>query len=168
MARFRPLKVIIDTREKNPFEFPGHLTVFKKLEDGDYTLHGYSKWIRVERKAFSDFLVCLSKNAARLGDQLNRLCAYDYPLLVIEGRLSLKSYWSPLDARTRAGIVSRLLAEHEVQIVFCDTRYIANHLTLRFMQHAKENIDKGIPRKRKITSSQDEQKRKARIWAETD
>lgn len=164
MARLPKLHIIIDTREKTPFVFRGHHISLRTLKDGDYTLYGYTKWIRVERKSYTDFLYCLRRKAARLEDQLNRLCAYDYPLLVIEGRISMKSWWSPLDTRTKAGIVSRLLATYPIQIMFCDTPEIANYMTLRFMTYAKEAIDKGSSRSRKAIAAKNKQEREARLF----
>ena len=44
------LKIIIDTREQKPWEFPGHTTAVQKLDTGDYSVEGLEDILCIERK----------------------------------------------------------------------------------------------------------------------
>jgi len=49
--------ILIDTREKLPFQFGRDLkTVRTKLEVGDYSLKGLEHAVAVERKSLDDFI----------------------------------------------------------------------------------------------------------------
>lgn len=113
----------------------------KCLDAGDYSIFGYSRWVRVERKSFADFMSCLRFDAKRLRSQLKKLRAYRYPLLVIEGTISKKTYWSRLDTRGRTAIVARLLADYSIPILFCDGRSNAEWATLKYLLAVKKQID---------------------------
>lgn len=135
------LSIIVDTREKKPYDFPGSRVQHSVLKVGDYSLRGYTKLIAVERKSLADFHSCCMAGGARLAQQLAKLSQIPFALLVAECSVSTRSYYSTLDAYGRSSVVARLLAEHRVPIFFADNRSVARHVVQRFLAAAKRAID---------------------------
>lgn len=77
--------VLIDTREKLPFKFPGRRVKRTKLTAGDYT--NTAGGPLVERKSMNDLFGCLTANRELFQDQLQRLGKSGpfKALLIIEG-----------------------------------------------------------------------------------
>jgi len=73
--------VIIDTREKKPWDFPNSVTA--KLDTGDYTIEGYEDVVVIERKGrLSEFANNITDE--RFERELERLSKYKYPFVVLE------------------------------------------------------------------------------------
>jgi len=47
----KKMTLLVDTREKKPWKIKGFYSKRLKLDTGDYTIEGYEKIIRIERKA---------------------------------------------------------------------------------------------------------------------
>lgn len=76
------VKILIDTREKYPYQFIGHDTQKIALKTGDYSLPGLEHIIAIERKSFQDFLGCYSK--AYFREQCERLRDMPTGILLME------------------------------------------------------------------------------------
>lgn len=123
----RKLRVVVDEREK-PSGVPdllkelGLQVEYRMLDVGDYVV---SPECAVERKEERDFIKSLY--SGRLLDQAHRLCeAYDHPLLIVEGDLSLfiKKMARP---RTFWGALTTLTLEYGLNVFFTpDTRQTAD------------------------------------------
>ena len=61
----KELKVLIDTREQEPWEFPGMRSVRRPLKFGDYTLAGLEHKAVIERKSAADLVHTMTKDFHR-------------------------------------------------------------------------------------------------------
>lgn len=138
------MHLIVDTREKRPVRFTGHRVTRKALKVGDYTIYGYGKVIAVERKSLTDFLICISTKRDHFARQLRALRKINYSIVVVEGRLDQKSFYSSIDVKVRAAIVAKILVTYKVPIVFASNRTMTALTILNYLKYAKANIDIGI------------------------
>ena len=79
------MKVLVDTREKNPWRFEN--SELTTLKTGDYTLKGYESKFVIERKG------CLEEFASniiqpRFFKELQRLEDFTHPFLILEFNMS--------------------------------------------------------------------------------
>ena len=61
----KELKVLIDTREQEPWQFPGMRSVRRPLKFGDYTLAGLEHKAVIERKSAADLVHTMTKDFHR-------------------------------------------------------------------------------------------------------
>lgn len=80
--------IVIDTRERKPWEFGDLPTSRARLHTGDYSVAGLTHLIAVERKSLSDLVTCTGRERQRFKRELQRLRAHRFYLLVIEGAAS--------------------------------------------------------------------------------
>jgi hypothetical protein len=65
--------LVVDTREKEPYEFPGIDSVVRKpLNVGDYTHEGYEDVYAVERKTLDDLARSLGRDRTRFKNEILR------------------------------------------------------------------------------------------------
>jgi len=93
-SRLNNCTVIIDTREQLPYEFPeGIKTTVGTLATGDYSVAGWTPFVSVERKSWSDFYGCLINrpnakrpqfNRDRFEAELQRLSEMPFSAVVVE------------------------------------------------------------------------------------
>ena len=80
------MKIIVDTREKDPILFTKH--DFKKgtLKTGDYTIEGFEKEIAIERKGIGDACSTVLQGRDRFKREMERAKKFKFFAIVIEGR----------------------------------------------------------------------------------
>jgi len=61
-----PTKIVVDTREQNPWAFVGLRVVRKALKFGDYAISGRERICAVERKSGADLVASLTTGYHRL------------------------------------------------------------------------------------------------------
>ena len=85
-AELRPesVRVIVDSREQNPWDLSPLSTVAGSLDTGDYALADLPGLVAIERKSPGDFLSCCGSERERFERQLQRLRAYPHRLVVVE------------------------------------------------------------------------------------
>ena len=76
--------IIVDSREKSPFQFETLPSEVGSLDTADYSVKGLTHLIAVERKSVNDLLACVGRERARFKRELQRLRAYRFRLVVIE------------------------------------------------------------------------------------
>jgi DNA excision repair protein ERCC-4 len=81
------MKVITDSREQRPYQFPDHDVQVGGLPVGDYSLAGGDGLVAVERKSLNDLIGSLTKGRDRFERELFKMRALDYRALVIEATL---------------------------------------------------------------------------------
>jgi len=95
-------KLIIDTREKTPWDFDGddafEEVVYRKLDAGDYSLEGLEEVVSIERKASADELLNnFFTNPDRFYAEMDRMDHYLFKFVIIEQDLETimnpKSYY---------------------------------------------------------------------------
>ncbi len=67
-----PTKIVVDTREQDPWPLPGLGVVRKALKFGDYAISGRERICVVERKAGSDLVGSLTVGYERLCKEMAR------------------------------------------------------------------------------------------------
>ena len=132
------LKIIIDTREQKPWEFPGHATAVKKLDTGDYSVEGLEDVLCIERKQnTAEFAKNIIEK--RYDDWTERMSKYKYKFLLLE--FSLDDVYSfprnsgiPKYLLNKTKISPKFLLKkltelailHDIHVVFCESAYRAS------------------------------------------
>jgi DNA excision repair protein ERCC-4 len=93
-----PFVVVIDQREKLPFEFTGLRSDARQgrlplavrtqrafLPTGDYSIAGMEEWVAVERKSVQDAFLTIGQHRRRFERELARLQALRFAAVVVEG-----------------------------------------------------------------------------------
>lgn len=84
--QFEDITMVIDTREELPLVFTRCPSVVEGMPTGDYTVKGLEPYICIERKSISDLVTsCCSKEREVFEAKLQRMKAYKWSFLVIEG-----------------------------------------------------------------------------------
>lgn len=75
--------IIVDTREKLPYEFENYNVEVKKLDTGDYTLKGYEHLLVIEKKRN---VIELANSIAkqRFWREIDRMKNYKYKFLILD------------------------------------------------------------------------------------
>lgn len=87
IGRQRPriVRIIIDTREQCPYEFPETATSQKHLETGDYSVEGYESVFAVERKTLTDLAGSVGQRRERFEAEIRRAQDLERFAIVVEG-----------------------------------------------------------------------------------
>lgn len=79
--------ILIDSREQDPFpfNFKTKKVTFNAPDCGDYSIDGLQRVFRIERKKSGEIWSCVGCRRDSFLDQLDRLTAFPYRFLLIEG-----------------------------------------------------------------------------------
>lgn len=131
------LRIIVDSREKNPWSLTGFDTIRGTLHAGDYSLEGYESRVAVERKSKEDAWGCVGGNRRRFVDCLERLAGLDRAAIVIECSLSefavKPPYVKRVTAATAVGSYISWSARYRLPIFWADNRHYAERVAVRFL-----------------------------------
>lgn len=131
MIDYTNLKIIIDTREQQPWEFSHCVTASRKLDTGDYSIEGYEHLLCIERKK-SVGEIANNIVEKRFKDVIERMQTYKYAFFIMEfsmddvlnypiGSNVPKKMWDKL--RVTSSFILKVLLEiqlkHNIKIVFC-------------------------------------------------
>jgi ERCC4-type nuclease len=147
------LKIIIDTREQKPWEFPGHTTAVQKLDTGDYSVEGLENILCIERKQnTSEF----AKNIVekRYDDWTERMSKFKYKFLLLEFSLS-DVYSFPRNSGIPKYLLNKtkispkflikklieLATIHDIHVLFCESSNTASKFaeTIMYKVYSYEN-----------------------------
>lgn len=78
------LTVLVDNREKKPFDLAPLRTETASLQTGDYTVKGMESLIAIERKSLPDLVNCCGSDRERFKREIERLAAFPHRLLAVE------------------------------------------------------------------------------------
>jgi len=107
--------VLIDTREKNPFDFsrfPNWIADVKhqKLEVGDYSVDGMETLLILERKTLTDLITTLIQQRSRFIRTCERLARYRWRALLVEASYEeIKSEYTDECTQAHPNAVSGML-----------------------------------------------------------
>ena len=135
-----PIQIICDSREQCPFTFTGYPAVVTvgTLASSDYSLHGFSDRIGIERKSLPDLVGCLTGERERFERELCRLRGYDCAAVVVEASsddLRAGRYRSKLDAGAAWQSVLAFSMRYRVPFIFCQDREDAEAVTFNLLRH---------------------------------
>lgn len=141
------LKIVIDTREQNPWELRGFDTIRGTLNAGDYSLQGYETKVAVERKSKEDAWGCTGLHRGRFLDCLGRLSRLDRAAIVIECGLaeySKKPKWvKKVTPGTAVGSYISWSVQYRIPVFWCDDRDYAERVAVRFLAAYIKHVVKG-------------------------
>ena len=85
-AKLQPeqVRVIVDSREKRPYDLSPLKTTQGTLPTGDYILEAMPNEICIERKSGSDLLGCVGTSRVRFDREITRMLAFRIPILLVE------------------------------------------------------------------------------------
>lgn len=150
MVDYNNFKVIIDTREQQPWEFERVAYANRKLDTGDYSVEGYENLLCVERKK-SVGEIATNITEKRFKDVLERMKQYKYSFLILEfdlediyrfpiGSNIPKRLWNTL--RISSGFIIKNLLEIQLQygvhVLFCGDASNASKMALTLMKKVYE------------------------------
>jgi ERCC4-type nuclease len=128
--------IIIDTREKIPYEFQSSPSIRGKLDAGDYSISGHEGKIAVERKSLSDFVNTIIHCKDRFRGELKLLAAMDRSCIVVEGDLSSVvdgTFAGNASPSSIFGIAISIIIDMNVPIFFCSDRAAAREFVERYL-----------------------------------
>jgi ERCC4-type nuclease len=159
------VNIIIDTREKRPWEFksvPSGMNInniyHDKLDAGDYCLLGLEFpeqdfSVIIERKAkMEEFLGNIGYNWKRFKRELEKLSEFERPAIIVEDDMS-KAYARYKSSRgRRRGYfnlppefiikrISEIYIDYGVPVFFASSRSMGERFALNFFKHATKMED---------------------------
>lgn len=122
--------VLVDTREKYPFEFGGFKnwiadTRSQALKVGDYSIEGMEKLLALERKTLTDLITTVIQERSRFFKQCEKMTKYRWRALLIEA--SYEDIKSPYDYDTYntlahpnavSGTLDALEARYGISVIY--------------------------------------------------
>ena len=140
------MKLLVDTREQNPFPFAGERYASDTVEQasltvGDYSLAGLADRVAVERKSLSDLVQCLGRERERFERELARGAALDAFAVVVEASfldLARGKYRSRMQPHAACQSIAAFSARYRVPFLFAGTRPAAEYLTWSFLRQYLE------------------------------
>jgi hypothetical protein len=134
-----PVTIAVDTRERYSYRFAqqGAETVRATVAAGDYAIHSTDGKLvaAVERKSLDNLASTLSDGT--LAFQLQRLAELPLAAVVVEARYAALFKLEHVNGNWLADQLARLQVRYpEVQLVFADSRRLAEDWTYRFLTTA--------------------------------
>lgn len=146
------MKIIIDQREKMPFQFLGHhyedvLIQSGNLTTGDYSLAGLTDRVAIERKELPDLVQCLGRERERFERELHRASGLELFCVVIESdwqELAQGNYRSQLKPHAACQSIAAFMSRYRVSFLFAGSRKGAEYMTWSLLRHYLENARKRL------------------------
>jgi hypothetical protein len=140
------MKIIIDSREQEPFTFrhtkySGVEVMAGALSVGDYSLAGLQDMVAVERKSLPDLVLCLGRERDRFEREMQRAAALDAFAVVIEaawGDLAGGGYRSKLNPHAACQSVLAFACRHRIPFFFAGGRLSAEYVCWGFLRQYLE------------------------------
>lgn len=134
------MKIIIDTREQEPFPFSGYECETEQggLAVGDYSLTGLTDKVAVERKSLPDLVMCLGRERERFQRELQRAAALQAFMVVVEAswlELAAGMYRSQLNPNSACQTVLAFSCRYRIPFMFAGDRPEAERITHGFLRH---------------------------------
>ena len=134
------MKIIIDTREQNPFDFIrcGCETQRGTLHTGDYSIAGFENVVAVERKTLTDLIGCLTDGRERFEAELARMREFESCAVVVESpfrNLAKGKYRSGMNPFAAVQSVLSMTQKFRMPFLCAESRVQAEFLTYHFLRH---------------------------------
>ena len=145
----RSFSVLIDTREKQPWELEDPNIIdreFLKLDTGDYTVRGLEDKICIDRKkSVNELAINIHQN--RFKDELERVREFPHAYIIIEASLrDVIEYPKTADLPTKVkkkirtngtflmNCLTRMEIEYGFNIIFGHDRYYSQKIAISLMR----------------------------------
>ena len=149
--------IIIDTREKTPWEFDSSSILnieYRKLDTGDYSIVGLEDKLCIERK-MSATEIAANVHQKRFAAELERMLKYKYRYIIIESNMfKIVNYplYENIPPKIRKKIrvnghyllrcIDRIRVKYGVDVIFADTPEYGMWIATNIMKEVV-NIENG-------------------------
>lgn len=149
------MTVLIDTREKHPWQFPEDKefagAISQKLDTGDYSIQGYEDIFCIERKESISELVN-NMFEKRFREVLKRIEAFKYKVIILEFGMEEINKFPAGTGMPRAnflkmknvktnhilGFISSMSINYGIHVFLANDKVNANYLANRIMKRVYE------------------------------
>jgi DNA excision repair protein ERCC-4 len=158
------MKILIDTREQQPFTFTGYDVDPEPatLPVGDYSLPGFEDRAAVERKSLGDLIGCLmGKDRERFERELARGRHYDLFMVVVELSLADVSqgrYRSDMKPQAALQSIITFQVRYRVPFVWAGNRKGAEYITYGLLSKYLREIEERYKRATKAQDTSDKRR----------
>lgn len=138
-----PLRIVVDSREQDAYRFDGAPvyanTVVERatLQTADYSLHGLTDKVGIERKSLQDAVQSLGRERARFAREMERARGLDCFALVIEAdfaSLAHHDYRGLLNAHAAIQSLAAFVARWRLPVIFAGSREGGQYATWSILQ----------------------------------
>lgn len=142
------MKVIVDTREKQPWTFKGIKGVERcsgKLKTGDYSVEGLEERVTIERKSLDDWVGTVLRERKRFYRELERMRAFDFRCVIIEAgvrEIMTGRYRSQADPNAVLAFVAEVAVGQSVPVYLGGTRAESQILAAELLKFAGRKISR--------------------------
>lgn len=153
MVDYNKFKIIIDTREQQPWEFERCATASRKLDTGDYSVEGLESILCIERKK-SVSEIANNITEKRFKDVIDRMKAYQYAFLILEfdledifrypiGSNVPKHMWDKIKISPNFIIKNLLELQllYNIKVLFCGDPSNASRMATSLMKKVYEIVE---------------------------
>ena len=138
------LRIVIDTREQQPWHFPRHLAAVSRgtLSAGDYALEG-DRGFAIERKSLPDFVGTISSGWERFRRELERMPAGAARVVIVEGNATQVLRGEYNHPAVQPTFVFKRLAELVMQnviVLFADNPPMAAGIAYKILKERARQI----------------------------
>jgi ERCC4-type nuclease len=136
-----PFVLLVDSREQCIPPVPPGVTFERAtLGEGDYTTHALRTIAVIERKSVSDFASTLSHGRERFDREVQRLQAYRWKCIVVEGDLSEVYRVTAMHPHSILGSIASLFARWEIPTLFAANPAGCGRLIAGLLRRWEERI----------------------------
>jgi DNA excision repair protein ERCC-4 len=146
------IKILIDSREQNPFTFKGYQASSEAatLSVGDYSIPGFQDQAAIERKELNDLISCLmNSNRDRFERELARARHYELFYIVVEASLedvSQGRYRSEMKPHSALQSIIAFQVRHRLSILWAGNRAGAEYCTYWLLSKYVREIEERFKR----------------------
>lgn len=137
------LKIVVDTREQQPYTFGEIETVKKALPAGDYSLAGFELEVAVERKSLQDFISTVIHNRERFRQELTKLTNYRHACITVEASaedIREQRYTGNAHPESIIGSAIAITVKWHIPVFLNINRQESCEFTRRYLKMAGDNL----------------------------
>ena len=141
--------IVVDTRERIPYEFEGRATIRRALKTGDYSIDGLESRVTVERKRPAELFACAGRDRKRFSREMKRMASFDHAIIIVEGTLAEVAAGDPNSSVSPKAVINSLISwgiRYGVHSIWASDRRFAEAWTLRtldkFWKHRRDDAGK--------------------------
>ena len=136
------MTIVIDTREKIPWNFGGELVIHKCLKHGDYSILGLEEEIALERKSLDDLVgSMIGTRRDKFFSNLEKLNRIEYRGIVVEDNFEdivKHKYRSKASTISVIGSATAVSVSYKVPIYYCSDRGNSAMFAKKWLKNVKK------------------------------
>jgi DNA excision repair protein ERCC-4 len=136
-----PFAILADTREQLIPPFPDGCVVERRMmKEGDYSSPALIDVARIERKSITDFASTLSWGRERFDREVQRLQAFRWRCVVVEGDITETYRVSAMHPHAMIGSIASLFARWATPVLFAGNPAGAGRLIAGLLRRWQERL----------------------------